>query len=165
MPCHAVQSSLSPGILLWSLMQSHGWTTCGSKKHLQISNFQNFTFYSNIQNANAYIRTPSWIYDWRPSCESIALETVWTVRCVWKKKALVLLWAVFENALPRLLVKNDFVDFQSRWALFRNRPKAAIQPPIKYSVMLEHQLLPQTAYSSLKSCYSPFKIKLNIFPQ
>ena len=55
MPCHAVQSSLSPGILLWSLMQSHGWTSCGSKKHLQISNFQNFTFYSNIQNANAYI--------------------------------------------------------------------------------------------------------------
>ena len=60
------------------------------------------------------------------------------------KKALVLLWVVFENALPRLLVKNDFVDFQSRWALFRNRPKAAIQLPIKYSVMLEHQLLPQT---------------------
>ena len=30
------------------------------------------------------------------------------------KKTLVLLWAVFENALPRLLVKNDFVDFQSR---------------------------------------------------
>ena len=74
MPCHAVQSSLSPGILLWLLMQSHGWTTCGSKKHLQISNFQNFTFYSNIQNANAYIRTPSWIYDWRTSWESIALE-------------------------------------------------------------------------------------------
>ena len=80
-------------------------------------------------------------------------------------KALVLLWAVFENALPRLLVKNDFVDFQSRWALFRNRPKAAIQPPIKYSVMLEHQLLPQTAYSSLKSCSSPFKKMLHIFPQ
>ena len=84
MPCHAVHSSLSPGILLWSLMQSHGWTTCGSKKHLQISNFQNFTFYSNIQNANAYIRTPSWIYDWRPSCESIALEGVWTFRCLLK---------------------------------------------------------------------------------
>ena len=84
MPCHAVHSSLSPGILLWSLMQSHGWTSCGSKKHLQISNFQNFTFYSNIQNANAYIRTPSWIYDWRPSCESIALEGVWTFRCLLK---------------------------------------------------------------------------------
>ena len=84
---------------------------------------------------------------------------------VFKKKALVLLWAVFENALPRLLVKNDFVDFQSRWALFRNRPKAAIQPPIKYSVMLEHQLLPQTAYSSLKSCFNPFKNMLHVFPQ
>ena len=152
MPCHAVHSSLSPGILLWSLMQSHGWTTCGSKKHLQISNFQNFTFYSNIQNANAYIRTPSWIYDWRTSWESIALEQSGAF-----KKALVLLWAVFGNALRRLLVKNDFVDFQSRWALFRNRPKAAIQPPIKYSVMLEHQLLPQTAFSSLKSSFRPLK--------
>ena len=53
-----------------------------------------------------------------------------------EEKIFYSLHAKFENALQSLVVvKNDLVDFHSRWALFRSRPETPIQPPIKYSVI------------------------------